>query len=189
MKKIKSQLAEEKTQLLHQVCVEILHNLCLSLVTKALCSCFSPATPLFSFVQESASDRLTAICIPETHKANLHKCSAIMNVLKVLRMAWCLMLPSTGVEFAYSNYYSLIKIHFFLLLISTHIHTLVLDFFPFFFFNLLTCTARIHTSTMHTHRLTHALWRRVSPHLSARWQWRTFFTKHHREFRLSVGIH
>lgn len=74
---------------------------------KPLCSCFSSPTPLSSSVQENAGDRLSAICISETHKANLHKYSAIMHVLKMLCMDLCLMLPSTGVDsvpFAYSNY-------------------------------------------------------------------------------------
>ena len=54
--------------------------------------------------REHKRHRLSAICIPETHEANLHKCSASCMPREELDL-W-LMLPSTGahsVPFAYSN--------------------------------------------------------------------------------------
>lgn len=48
--------------------------------------------------REHKRHRLSAFCIPETHEANLHKCSAIMHVFKAPCMDLWVTLPSTGAD-------------------------------------------------------------------------------------------
>lgn len=154
---------------------------------------------LYSFLILCAGEhkrhRLSAICIPETHEANLHKSSAIMRALRVLRTDLWLMLPSTGVEPSS------------ICIIKWSQKTDITLFFSFFKIGLVAFglwlfieppdTYRVYSNVEQcTHTGSH-MPRGIYTTAKAEflpicylwWQFRAFFSKHYREFRPSVCIH